>query len=52
MSGSAERRGLDKKRISIFILKKMEITIIKEILKGISNPLNSSFELFFNLILN
>ena len=53
MSGRAGRRGLDKKGITILILKKkMEINIIREILKGKSDPLNSSFELSFNQILN
>ena len=53
MSGRAGRRGLDKKGITILILKKkMDINIIRIIFKGKSDPLNSSFELNFNQILN
>ena len=53
MSGRAGRRGLDEKGITILMLKKkMEPEKIREILSGQSDPLNSSFCLSYNQIVN
>ena len=53
MSGRAGRRGLDEKGITILMLKKkMEPEKIREILSGQSDPLNSSFSLSYNQIVN
>ena len=53
MSGRAGRRGLDDKGITMVILKrKIDPENCREIMRGKSDPLNSSFILSYNQILN
>ena len=53
MSGRAGRRGKDEIGISIIMIeKKNDNELIKDIVKGKANPLNSSFHLKYNMILN
>ena len=49
----AGRRGLDDRGIVIQMLdEKMEPAAAKNILKGIADPLNSTFHLGYNMLLN
>jgi ATP-dependent RNA helicase DOB1 len=53
MSGRAGRRGLDKKGMTILMLdEKLEPEIAKDMLKGKSDDLNSSFYINYNMLLN
>ncbi len=53
MSGRAGRRGLDEKGITMVLLKKkIDPEQCREIMRGKSDPLNSSFSLSYNQILN
>ena len=53
MSGRAGRRGLDDKGVTIMIAtKKLEPDVAKQILKGKSDPLYSTFHLGYNMLLN
>jgi ATP-dependent RNA helicase DOB1 len=53
MSGRAGRRGLDDKGITILMVdEKMEPEVAKGMLKGKADPLNSSFHLNYNMLIN
>lgn len=53
MSGRAGRRGLDDRGITILMAnKKLEPEVAKQILKGKSDSLYSSFHLGYNMLLN
>jgi ATP-dependent RNA helicase DOB1 len=53
MSGRAGRRGLDDKGIVVQMVdEKMEPAVAKDMLKGASDPLNSTFHLGYNMLLN
>lgn len=53
MSGRAGRRGLDDRGIIIMMMdEKMEPEVAKNMVKGQSDPLNSSFHLSYNMLLN
>ena len=53
MSGRAGRRGIDDRGVTILIAsKKLEPEVGKQILKGKSDPLYSTFHLGYNMLLN
>jgi len=53
MSGRAGRRGKDDRGIVVLIIdERMSPTTAKEIVKGKADPLNSSFKLTYNMVLN
>jgi len=53
MSGRAGRRGIDDRGIVIAMMdEQLEPTQAKEMIKGQSDPLNSSFHLGYNMLLN
>ena len=53
MSGRAGRRGIDSKGFCFLIVnEKLDQDVAKNILKGNSDPLNSSFHLSYNMLLN
>jgi len=53
MSGRAGRRGLDDRGIVILMVdEKMEPSIAKNMVKGSADPLNSSFHIGYNMLLN
>lgn len=53
MSGRAGRRGLDDRGIAILMVdEKMEPEVAKGMLKGKADPLNSSFHLNYNMLIN
>jgi len=53
MSGRAGRRGIDKLGMTILMINsKMEPDQAKKMLKGHSEPLNSSFHLSYNMLVN
>lgn len=52
MSGRAGRRGIDDKGLTILMMnKKLDTDVAKSMLKGASDPLNSSFHLSINLFI-
>lgn len=53
MSGRAGRRGLDKRGIVIMMMDEgLKPEEAKKMIKGVSDPLNSSFHLGYNMVLN
>ncbi|XP_077295285.1 exosome RNA helicase MTR4-like [Arctopsyche grandis] len=53
MSGRAGRRGIDEKGVVIALVHNMEVTEkLYEIISGKADPLNSTFHLTYNMILN
>ncbi len=53
MSGRAGRRGLDDRGIVIMMVdEKMEPAVAKNMIKGSADPLNSSFYIGYNMLLN
>jgi ATP-dependent RNA helicase DOB1 len=53
MSGRAGRRGLDERGVVIMMVdSKMEPAVVKEIVRGEQDKLNSAFYLGYNMILN
>lgn len=53
MSGRAGRRGLDERGVVIMMVdSKMEPAVVKEIVRGEQDKLNSAFHLGYNMILN
>eukprot|EP00698_Gefionella_okellyi_P004389 TRINITY_DN14051_c0_g1_i1.p1 TRINITY_DN14051_c0_g1~~TRINITY_DN14051_c0_g1_i1.p1 ORF type:complete len:1036 (-),score=267.67 TRINITY_DN14051_c0_g1_i1:35-2956(-) len=53
MSGRAGRRGLDDRGIVILMVdEKMEPAVAKNMVKGGADPLNSTFHLGYNMVLN
>ncbi|KAL4495067.1 hypothetical protein ABPG72_015767 [Tetrahymena utriculariae] len=53
MSGRAGRRGKDDKGFTILMVdQKMEPEVAKGMLKGQADPLNSSFHLCYNMLIN
>lgn len=53
MSGRAGRRGLDERGVVILMIdEKMEPSVAKTMLKGVSDPLNSAYHLTYTMILN
>lgn len=53
MSGRAGRRGVDDEGIAILMCdEKIEPTVAKSLMSGVSEPLNSTFHLGYNMLLN
>merc|ERR1719193_185068 len=53
MSGRAGRRGLDDKGIVILMMdEKLSPAAGRDIVKGLSDPINSAFHLTYNMVLN
>lgn len=53
MSGRAGRRGIDSKGIVILMVdEKMPAAAGRDIIKGLPDPINSSFHLTYNMVLN
>ena len=53
MSGRAGRRGIDTKGICVLMVdQKMEPDVAKSMLKGNMDPLNSTFHIGYNMLLN
>lgn len=53
MSGRAGRRGIDDEGVAILMCdEKIEPTLAKSLMSGASEPLNSTFRLGYNMLLN
>ncbi|KAI8438729.1 hypothetical protein MSG28_011142 [Choristoneura fumiferana] len=53
MSGRAGRRGLDDKGIVMLMIdQKVTPTVVKEMVQGKADPINSAFHLTYNMVLN
>ena len=53
MSGRAGRRGKDDKGIVIMMLdEKMNTSVVKNLVQGRADPINSAFHLTYNMVLN
>ncbi|EPS69767.1 hypothetical protein M569_04995 [Genlisea aurea] len=53
MSGRAGRRGIDERGICVLMVdEKLEPSTAKSMLKGSADPLNSAFQLSYNMLLN
>lgn len=51
MSGRAGRRGLDDKGIVMLMIdQKVTPTVVKEMVQGKADPINSAFHLTYNMV--
>ncbi|XP_060529125.1 exosome RNA helicase MTR4-like isoform X2 [Cylas formicarius] len=53
MTGRAGRRGRDKKGTAILMVdEKIRASVVRDLVQGLSDPLNSAFHLTYNMVLN
>ncbi|XP_071526071.1 exosome RNA helicase MTR4 [Panulirus ornatus] len=53
MSGRAGRRGKDDKGIVIMMVdEKLNTSVVKNLVQGLADPINSAFHLTYNMVLN